>query len=166
MRREEALVPSVPRDDRPFRPHATLARVKQGDPPPGCIRSIPPGYPGACTVSGFLLKKSTLTPAGPIYETLRGPGIKVEKPDRGVGAVGNKAGPCREGSHRTTRTDHGRRGRRGIAAESMIVGSPARGTFIHGDRDLDIFLLFDPSLPGGAVRSGALLRAEHCRGSG
>ncbi|HNJ80770.1 MAG TPA: 2'-5' RNA ligase family protein, partial [Methanoregulaceae archaeon] len=60
-----------PRDDRPFRPHATLPRVKQGDPTlPGCIRSIPPGDLGACTVSGFLLKKSTLTPAGPIYETL------------------------------------------------------------------------------------------------
>jgi tRNA nucleotidyltransferase (CCA-adding enzyme) len=31
-------------------------------------------------------------------------------------------------------------------AEPMIVGSVARGTFIHGDRDLDIFLLFDPAL--------------------
>lgn len=31
-------------------------------------------------------------------------------------------------------------------AESMIVGSVARDTWIHGDRDLDVFLLFDPSL--------------------
>jgi tRNA nucleotidyltransferase (CCA-adding enzyme) len=31
-------------------------------------------------------------------------------------------------------------------AEPMIVGSVARGTFIHGDRDLDVFLLFDPAL--------------------
>ncbi len=31
-------------------------------------------------------------------------------------------------------------------ADAMIVGSVARGTWIHGDRDLDIFLLFDPSL--------------------
>ncbi len=31
-------------------------------------------------------------------------------------------------------------------AEGMVVGSVARGTWIHGDRDLDIFLLFDPSL--------------------
>lgn len=31
-------------------------------------------------------------------------------------------------------------------ADPMIVGSVARGTFIHGDRDLDIFLLFDPAL--------------------
>ncbi|OPY39625.1 MAG: CCA-adding enzyme [Methanoregulaceae archaeon PtaU1.Bin059] len=32
-------------------------------------------------------------------------------------------------------------------ATAMVVGSVARGTWIHGDRDLDIFLLFDPSLP-------------------
>lgn len=31
-------------------------------------------------------------------------------------------------------------------ADAMIVGSVARGTWIHGDRDLDIFLLFDSSL--------------------
>jgi tRNA nucleotidyltransferase (CCA-adding enzyme) len=31
-------------------------------------------------------------------------------------------------------------------AEAMIVGSVARDTWIHGDRDLDLFLLFDPSL--------------------
>jgi tRNA nucleotidyltransferase (CCA-adding enzyme) len=32
-------------------------------------------------------------------------------------------------------------------ASPMLVGSIARGTWIHGDRDLDIFLLFDPDLP-------------------
>ena len=32
------------------------------------------------------------------------------------------------------------------SAEPMIAGSVARGTFIHGDRDLDVFLLFDPDL--------------------
>jgi tRNA nucleotidyltransferase (CCA-adding enzyme) len=31
-------------------------------------------------------------------------------------------------------------------AEAMIVGSVARDTWIHGDRDLDLFLLFDPAL--------------------
>ncbi len=30
---------------------------------------------------------------------------------------------------------------------AMLVGSIARGTWIHGDRDLDIFLLFDPDIP-------------------
>ncbi len=32
-------------------------------------------------------------------------------------------------------------------AEGMVVGSIARDTWLAGDRDLDIFLLFDPSLP-------------------
>ena len=69
---EDALLPlGIPRDDRPFRPHATLARVKQPDPSlPGWIRSIPPGDLGSCTVHAFRLKKSTLTPRGPVYETL------------------------------------------------------------------------------------------------
>ena len=32
-------------------------------------------------------------------------------------------------------------------AEGMMVGSVARKTCVHGDRDLDIFMLFDPDLP-------------------
>ncbi|WP_301663776.1 CCA tRNA nucleotidyltransferase [Methanoculleus frigidifontis] len=32
-------------------------------------------------------------------------------------------------------------------ARAMMVGSVARDTFIRGDRDLDIFMLFDPALP-------------------
>lgn len=36
--------------------------------------------------------------------------------------------------------------RSGIA-EGMVVGSIARHTWLNGDRDLDIFMLFDPSLP-------------------
>lgn len=31
-------------------------------------------------------------------------------------------------------------------AKAMMVGSVARDTFVRGDRDLDIFMLFDPSL--------------------
>ena len=31
-------------------------------------------------------------------------------------------------------------------AKAMMVGSVARDTFVRGDRDLDIFILFDPSL--------------------
>lgn len=69
---ENALAPlGIPRDDRPFRPHATLARVKQSDSSlPGWILAIPPGNLGMCTVTEFRLKKSTLTPRGPVYETL------------------------------------------------------------------------------------------------
>ena len=32
------------------------------------------------------------------------------------------------------------------AAEGMVVGSVARNTWVRGDKDLDVFLLFDPSL--------------------
>lgn len=32
-------------------------------------------------------------------------------------------------------------------ADGMMVGSVARKTCVHGDRDLDIFMLFDPALP-------------------
>ena len=31
-------------------------------------------------------------------------------------------------------------------AEGMVVGSIARNTWVHGDRDLDVFMLFNPSL--------------------
>jgi tRNA nucleotidyltransferase (CCA-adding enzyme) len=34
---------------------------------------------------------------------------------------------------------------RGITA--MVVGSVARNTWVSGDRDLDIFMLYDPSVP-------------------
>jgi RNA 2',3'-cyclic 3'-phosphodiesterase len=69
---EDLLLPlGIPRDDRPFRSHATLARVKQSDPSlPAVIRAIPPGEFGECMVQSFRLKKSTLTPRGPVYETL------------------------------------------------------------------------------------------------
>jgi RNA 2',3'-cyclic 3'-phosphodiesterase len=69
---EDVLLPlGIPRDGRPFRSHATLARVKQSDPSlPGLIRAIPPEEFGECTVQSFRLKKSTLTPRGPVYETL------------------------------------------------------------------------------------------------
>ena len=29
-------------------------------------------------------------------------------------------------------------------AQGMVVGSIARHTWVHGDRDLDVFMLFDP----------------------
>lgn len=45
-------------------------------------------------------------------------------------------------------------------AEPMIVGSVARGTFIHGDRDLDVFLLFDPSLSRQELEERGLLLAR------
>lgn len=43
----------------------------------------------------------------------------------------------------------------GIAG-GMVVGSVARNTFIRGDKDLDIFLLFDPDLPREALEEEGL----------
>ncbi len=67
---EQALEPlGIRKESRRFRPHATLARVKRFD--PSLLDAIRPmesaGY-GQFKVDGFSLKKSTLTPAGAIYE--------------------------------------------------------------------------------------------------
>jgi len=69
---EAVLEPlGIPREGRPFRPHATLARVKQYDPSlTAMLRDIPAGDYGSFTLRSWQLKKSTLTPQGPVYETL------------------------------------------------------------------------------------------------
>lgn len=41
-------------------------------------------------------------------------------------------------------------------ARGMVVGSVARDTWISGDRDLDIFMLFDPSLPRETLEADGL----------
>ena len=69
---EEALAPlGIPREKRPYTPHATLARVKRFDlsllP---ILKGLAPEEFGSCPVRSIKLKKSTLTPAGPIYEDL------------------------------------------------------------------------------------------------
>jgi 2'-5' RNA ligase len=69
---EDALAPlGIPREKRAYTPHATLARVKRFDPsliPP--LKSLGAGEFGSCPVRSIRLKKSTLTPEGPIYEDL------------------------------------------------------------------------------------------------
>jgi RNA 2',3'-cyclic 3'-phosphodiesterase len=69
---ESALGPlGFPREDRVYTPHATIARVKEPD--PSLMEAIRPHshHPfGTCSISGFSLKKSTLTPKGPVYETI------------------------------------------------------------------------------------------------
>ncbi|MEI7434123.1 MAG: RNA 2',3'-cyclic phosphodiesterase [Methanomicrobiales archaeon] len=60
-----------PREERGFTPHATIARVKEYD--PSLMQSISPYLSeklGECHISGFSLKKSTLMPAGPVYENI------------------------------------------------------------------------------------------------
>ena len=68
----DALVPLgyVP-ERRPFRGHATVARVKSFHPSlPGRLGALPRDGFGTFRVDALRLKKSTLTPAGPVYETL------------------------------------------------------------------------------------------------
>jgi 2'-5' RNA ligase len=59
------------RETRGFTPHATIARVKAPDPTLiPVIRSLDGTGYGDCSISGMKLKKSTLTPRGPVYEDL------------------------------------------------------------------------------------------------
>jgi 2'-5' RNA ligase len=69
---EDALAPlGIPREKRPYTPHATLARVKRPDPSLLPVLKCLEGEEfGSFTVSCIKLKKSTLTPEGPIYEDL------------------------------------------------------------------------------------------------
>ena len=69
---ESALSPlGFAREERRFTPHATVARVKSPDPSLFSVLSQLGGRNyGTCMVSGMKLKKSTLTPRGPVYEDL------------------------------------------------------------------------------------------------
>jgi 2'-5' RNA ligase len=69
---EDALAPlGFGRETRGFTPHATLARVKEPDPSLLTIlRTMDATSYGDCIIRGMKLKKSTLTPRGPVYEDL------------------------------------------------------------------------------------------------
>ena len=69
---EDALFPfGFARETRRFTPHATVARVKYPDPSLfAAISQLDNRKYGICTISGMKLKKSTLTPQGPVYEDL------------------------------------------------------------------------------------------------
>jgi 2'-5' RNA ligase len=69
---EEALLPlGFQKEKRAYTPHATLARVKRLDPSLlPLLRDLATEEFGSCPVRYIKLKKSTLTPAGPIYEDL------------------------------------------------------------------------------------------------
>lgn len=59
------------REERKFTPHATVARVKSPDPTLfSSLDQLKGRSYGSCTVSGMKLKKSTLTPRGPVYKDL------------------------------------------------------------------------------------------------
>lgn len=72
---ERVLSPFKFEKDRNFSPHATLARVKQLGNKAAfleTIRKMGEVDLGTMNVESISFKKSTLTPEGPIYETLRG----------------------------------------------------------------------------------------------
>lgn len=72
QRVEDTLHPlGFVRETRRFTPHATVARVKSPDPSLfAAISQLDTRVYGSCTISGLKLKKSTLTPQGPLYEDL------------------------------------------------------------------------------------------------
>ncbi len=69
---EKALVPlGIPAEGRRFRPHITLARVRQSHPDIfEEVAGISNSCSGSFPVDRFVLKKSELTPQGPIYTDL------------------------------------------------------------------------------------------------
>jgi len=69
---EDALCPlGFAREERRFTPHATVARVRAPDPSLfAALDRLRCREYGGCTIAGMKLKKSTLTPRGPIYEDL------------------------------------------------------------------------------------------------
>jgi 2'-5' RNA ligase len=69
---EAALEPlGIARERRGFTPHATLARIRTPDPSLfEALHALNGITYGSCLITGMKLKKSTLTPHGPIYEDL------------------------------------------------------------------------------------------------
>jgi 2'-5' RNA ligase len=69
---EEVLVPfGIPRENRAFTPHVTLARVRRPHPSLlPALRQLKEEYLGKGEARSIRLKKSTLLPSGPRYEDL------------------------------------------------------------------------------------------------
>ncbi|MDD1685617.1 RNA 2',3'-cyclic phosphodiesterase [Methanoregula sp.] len=72
FRIEAALTPlGFAPESRKFTAHATVARVKSPDPSlSAALDRLRGRNYGSCMVTGMKLKKSTLTPRGPVYEDL------------------------------------------------------------------------------------------------
>ena len=69
---ENALEPlGIEREERPFTPHATVARVREFHPSlSGRLEALREFPCGCCRIDRIKLKKSTLTPQGPVYEDI------------------------------------------------------------------------------------------------
>jgi 2'-5' RNA ligase len=71
---EAGLKPMGFRKDKPFRPHLTIARLKGGrkaDKVASLVEAHPDTPFGAFRVEEVVLKKSVLTPEGPIYSDVK-----------------------------------------------------------------------------------------------
>lgn len=69
---EEVLIPlAIPKEGRRFNPHITIARIKQFHPSVfEEVAGISTSCCGSFQVDRFVLKKSDLTPHGPVYTDL------------------------------------------------------------------------------------------------
>ncbi len=75
---DDVMSPLGFKPDRSFRAHVTLGRVRSVTDKQGLIgrvremgdkdKEAGPGGNGKCRIDSFMLKKSTLTPKGPVYE--------------------------------------------------------------------------------------------------
>ncbi|WP_225072775.1 RNA 2',3'-cyclic phosphodiesterase [Desulfuromonas sp. CSMB_57] len=55
-------------DDKPFKPHLTLARLRQSEPQlMTALQSLPAGYPGSLLLDRLVLYESRLTPQGAVH---------------------------------------------------------------------------------------------------
>jgi len=79
---EDLLSPlGIPRDDRPFVPPATVARVREFHPDlPRILRPLSPCEFGEGTIDRVVLKKSTLTPRGPVYQDITEVPLEEDSP--------------------------------------------------------------------------------------
>ncbi len=81
---EAALVPAgMPREMRPFRPHLTLGRVREGGLTPPLVQRLTAGAGysfGSTRVDEVIFMHSRLTPRGPIYTPLAIFALRGETP--------------------------------------------------------------------------------------
>jgi len=71
---EDRLLPvGFPREDRPFKPHLTLGRLREPSREPQLVQALKAEnafHGGSVQADRLVLYSSTLTPSGPIYRTL------------------------------------------------------------------------------------------------
>ena len=65
-----------PKEDKPFSPHLTLARVREAGPQLAAkTAALKTAEFGCCEIREICIKKSVLTPSGPVYTTLHRIGL-------------------------------------------------------------------------------------------